>query len=86
MIDRTHMSLRIGGGRSLRLGVQLEIDDDVVRAERGAGTDFEMLGPVVWDVSELRGKRARLRLVDREPRGWGHILVDAVDLFDLPAR
>jgi len=86
MIDRTHMSLRIGGGRSPRLGVQLEIDDDVVRAERGAGTDFEMLGPVVWDVSELRGKRARLRLVDREPRGWGHILVDAVDLFDLPAR
>lgn len=81
-IDRSRLGFRVGGGRSPRLGVELLIDGEVRRSTRGAGRDFEMLGPVVWDVTELMGQRGRLRLVDAEPGGWGHLLVDAIELFD----
>ena len=45
-----------------------------------------MLVPVAWEVAELHGRRARLVIVDDERGGWGHILVDAVELFDVPSR
>lgn len=83
-LDRSHLGLRIGGGRSARLAVELVVDGEVVRESRGAGTNFELLGPTIWDVDAWRGRSARLRVIDDEPGGWGHIMVDAVELFDLP--
>ena len=66
-------------------GARLEVDGQVVRAAPGRGQDIEMLVPVTWDVTDLRSKRARFVIVDDETGGWGHILVDAIELFDVPA-
>ena len=68
----------------MRLGVELVVDSEVVQQRRGAGTNFELLGPHVWDVRRWRGRSARLRVIDDEPAGWGHLMLDAVELFDLP--
>jgi hypothetical protein len=84
-LDRSMLGFRAGGGRSPALRVELEVDGAVVRSSAGVGLDFEALFPVVWDVAELRGRRARLRIVDAESGGWGHILVDDFELFD-PGR
>lgn len=83
-IDRSRLGFRVGGGHSVRLAVELIVDGEVVQQTRGAGTNFEILGPTIWDVSSWRGRSAQLRVIDEEPGGWGHIMVDAVELFDLP--
>ena len=85
IIDRSRLTFRAGGGRSPNLRVELEVDGEIVRSSAGVGADFEALFPIVWDVADLRGRRARLRIVDAEPGGWGHILVDDFELSD-PAR
>ena len=82
VIDRSKLGFRAGGGRSHNLRVELEVGGAIVRSSAGAGLDFEALLPVVWDVTDLRGRRARLRVVDAEPGGWGHILVDDFELFE----
>jgi hypothetical protein len=82
VIDRSHMSFRVGGGNSPRLRVQLHVDGKVVREVRGVGKNFEMMAPFVWDLADLEGQKARLWIIDMEEAGWGHLMVDAVDLFD----
>jgi hypothetical protein len=86
LIDRTHLGFRVGGGKSPLLHVALEVDGRIVRGAQGPGQDIEMLVPKVWDVTNLRSKRARFIIVDEARGGWGHILVDAIELFDLPPR
>ena len=77
-IDATTLHLRIGGGT---------LDDDVEAVlvgpegrtlRRAAGTRSEIMRPVEWDVSELKGTEVRLELRDRSSNGWGHLLVDSV--------
>jgi hypothetical protein len=41
-----------------------------------------MVAPVIWDVRDLEGQSANLWLIDHEGGGWGHLMVDAVELFD----
>jgi hypothetical protein len=81
-IDRSHLGFRVGGGTSEALRVELRVDNRVVRELRGAGRDFEMVAPVIWDVRDLEGQSANLWLIDHEGGGWGHLMVDAVELFD----
>jgi hypothetical protein len=83
LIDRSHLGLRVGGGSSLKLRVELEIEGRTVRAAMGAGSDVDMLVPVVWDVTELESQRARIVIDDDEVGDWGHILVDEIELFDV---
>ncbi|MEO1511184.1 MAG: hypothetical protein AAFU70_03845, partial [Planctomycetota bacterium] len=33
---------------------------------------------VTWDVSEFRGRAARIEIVDSHSGGWGHIVVDQI--------
>ncbi|MCA9624014.1 MAG: hypothetical protein KC731_33555 [Myxococcales bacterium] len=82
VIDRRRLGFRAGGGRSARLHVDLVVDGQPVRRTRHLGQNFEMLGPQIWDVSDLQGKTASLEIVDEEPEGWGHLMVDEVELFD----
>lgn len=82
VIDRSRLGMRIGGGAWPELRVALELDGETVREARGFGREVELLGPVVWDVSELSGREARLVLVDDAPGSWGHLLADEIELFD----
>ncbi|MBI4699717.1 MAG: hypothetical protein HY744_00895 [Deltaproteobacteria bacterium] len=85
-IDRSHLGFRSGGGASPALRVELEVDGRPVLALGGPGRNFEVLLPVAWDVSAWHGHLGRLVLVDDERGGWGHLLLDEVELFDVRSQ
>ncbi|WP_380166413.1 GH32 C-terminal domain-containing protein [Jannaschia sp. R86511] len=82
-VNQDHLSFLVGGGPHVGTAVQLMVDGEVVRSTSGrqSGT----LDWASWDVSALRGRQARLRLVDEVTGGWGHVLVDHVVLGPEPA-
>ncbi|WP_277207404.1 glycoside hydrolase family 32 protein [Isoptericola croceus] len=88
VLDGDHVSMLVGGGRRAdsdlqTLQVQLLVDGEVVR---------HLTGPEVgdlrwrsWDVTDLRDREARLRVVDEATGGWGHLTLDHVVVGDEPA-
>lgn len=75
-LTHDQLALLVGGGSHAQTRVELLVDGQVVR--RVSGRDSEALDWVSWDVSGLKGKRARVRAVDEHTGGWGHILLDHV--------
>jgi len=58
----------------------LIVEGKRVRSAGGRGS--EQLFPVVWDVRELLGRSAQLRLVDEDGNRGGHLLCDLIELYD----
>jgi sucrose-6-phosphate hydrolase SacC (GH32 family) len=84
-ITHGHLSFLIGGGNHAgRTCMNLIVNDAIVRTATGDAA--ERLVWKSWDVRELRGRKARLEIVDRHTGGSGHINVDHVVLPDAPAR
>ena len=84
-IDRSRLGFRAGGGPSKNLRIELVIEGKVVSSLAGPGPGaIEMLTPTTWDVTAWRGATAQLIIRDDEPGEWGHVTVDAFELFDLP--
>ncbi len=80
-ISHSFLAFLIGGGRHPgETGIELLVDGKSVRSATGA--DSGQLRWESWDVSELRGKPARVRIFDRATGGWGHINVDQILLID----
>jgi fructan beta-fructosidase len=80
-IERSFIMFLIGGGKSDQLALQLIVDGRVVRSatgpnDRPGGT--EELSPDAWDVSELLGETAVIRIVDNATGSWGHINIDHI--------
>lgn len=88
VLDGDHVSMLVGGGRrtgdSQTLQVQLLVDGEVVR--HLTGPEAGDLRWRSWDVADLRGREALLRVVDEATGGWGHLTVDHVVVGDEPAR
>lgn len=88
-IDADYLNLLIGGGNHPEADgggatvVQLLVEGQVVRT--ATGRNLEELNWQSWDVSDLRGTSATLRVVDENTSGWGHILLDEVRLSDRAA-
>jgi levanase len=89
VLDGDQVSMLVGGGHrsdddAQTLQVQLLVDGEVVRHQSGpqAG-DLRWRS---WDVADLRGREARLRVVDEATGGWGHLTLDHVVVGDVPAR
>jgi len=77
------MSFLVGGGGDINTErVELVVDDAVARKATGKYT--ETMERVTWDVSDLRGKTARIRLVDEAGGGWGHINFDDLQVEVAP--
>jgi beta-fructofuranosidase/levanase/fructan beta-fructosidase len=75
IIEKAFINFLIGGGNHPgETGVELIVGEEVVRSATGRNT--EALDWVNWDVSDLRGKEARIRIVDQHTGGWGHINAD----------
>jgi hypothetical protein len=71
------MVLLVGGGRDEeRLRVSLLVDGK--RVASATGSDHEVLGRRVWDISHFKGKQGRIEIVDQSVEGWGHIMVDEI--------
>ncbi|MEJ7730049.1 MAG: hypothetical protein WKG00_12615 [Polyangiaceae bacterium] len=80
-IDRSKLSLRLGGGGD-RNRVELRVGGRPVRKASSVFRTQEVLIKVVWDVSDLRGQQAQLVLVDGDAGSWGHLLCDQVVLSE----
>jgi len=52
------------------------VEDKPVRSAEGVNS--ENLTWRTWDVSGLKGRKARIRIVDEATGGWGHISVDQI--------
>jgi fructan beta-fructosidase len=86
VIDRDHVNFLLGGGdRPGVLAVNLLVDGRAVRTASG-GRNLALL-PFGWDVRDLRGREARVEIVDREANVQRRdyiILVDDIRLSDTP--
>ena len=81
-IERPFLSFLIGGGNDReKLTLELLIDGKPVRSATG-GNDrpggSETLVRESWDVADLAGRTATLRVIDAAKGGWGHINVDQI--------
>ncbi len=84
-ITRNYVSLLVGGGNRPQVeGVELLVGEEVVRSATGVNSD--LLNWHSWDVRDLRGQTARLRIFDRSTEAFGYTLVDHILLTDTPRR
>lgn len=81
-VQRRYVKFLVGGGnRPGRTCVQLLVGGEV-QAE-ATGRDDNRLRVASFDTGELRGRRARLRVVDSAAGPWGSIAVDQVVFSDV---
>ncbi|MEU6912351.1 GH32 C-terminal domain-containing protein [Streptomyces olindensis] len=88
-LDKKHINFLIGGGNHpagspAPTVVELVVDGRVVRS--ATGKDTEALNWASWDVSDLAGKKARIKIVDDNTGGWGHLNVDHIVMSDTQAQ
>ena len=85
-IERDFIAFLIGGGGHVgQTCMNLIIDGEVVLSTAGpnkvsGGSEF--LNWESWDVSELKGKKAVIEIVDAASGGWGHVNVDQISQSD----
>ncbi|MFJ4815961.1 GH32 C-terminal domain-containing protein [Streptomyces sp. NPDC088801] len=87
-IDKKHINFLVGGGNHPAgsdnpTAVELLVDGQVVRS--ATGRDAEALNWASWNVGDLAGKKAQIRIVDDNTGGWGHLNVDHIVLSDTQA-
>lgn len=79
-LKRDEIRFLIGGGSSPTTCLNLIVDGTV--AFTASGSDSEELNWKHWDVSKLKGRKARFEIVDRNTGGWGHINLDHLVFCD----
>ncbi|MFW5472830.1 GH32 C-terminal domain-containing protein [Knoellia sp. CPCC 206450] len=84
MVDDIRFSDTAAGPRDTQTTVNLVVDGEVVRSS--TGSDSEALDWASWDLADLQGRSAQIRVVDHSSGGWGHILADQFMLASAPAK
>ncbi|MGG5259094.1 GH32 C-terminal domain-containing protein [Phycicoccus avicenniae] len=84
MVDDIRFSDNAAGPRDTQTTVNLVVGGEVVRS--ATGSDSEALDWASWDLSDLRGRTAQIRIIDHSSGGWGHVLADQFMLASAPAR
>ncbi len=75
-VDQPFASFLMGGGSSPATRVELVLESTGAVVFKASGADFESMQRVVADLSRWRGQGLRIRLVDEEKGGWGHLNFD----------
>ncbi|MFE7929883.1 GH32 C-terminal domain-containing protein [Streptomyces sp. NPDC057456] len=88
-IDKRYVNFLIGGGNHPAdsphpTALELLVDGQVVRS--ATGKDAEALETASWDVHDLAGEKAQIRVVDDNTGGWGHINADQIVMSDTQAQ
>ncbi|WP_435008209.1 GH32 C-terminal domain-containing protein [Tundrisphaera lichenicola] len=87
-IERPFLNFLIGGGKFPgETCLDLLVGGSVVRTATGPNDrpgGSEQLDWASWEVSDLIGKEAVLRVVDHRKGGWGHVSVDQIVQSDRP--
>ena len=88
-IERDYVNFLVGGGGYPgETCVNLVVDGEVVRTATGPNRSpggSEQLAGETWEVADLRGRSARVEIVDLRTGGWGHINADHFVQSDTPA-
>ena len=66
-----------GGNHEHKTCINLIVDDKVARTSTGDNTT--VLKAVYWDVEQLKGKTARIEIIDEVTGRWGHISIDQIE-------
>jgi hypothetical protein len=82
VVDRRHMSLRVGGGWNRGTRVELRVAGRTERTATSIWEYQETMTRFVWDVRPFLGKEAQLWLIDEDAGAWAHLLCDHVVLYD----
>ncbi len=83
IVDNIVFSDVAAGPWSLETTANLIVDGKVVRSttgNNGPGLDWAS-----WDLADLQGKQAQIRLVDTALTDWGHLIADYFVAADQPA-
>ncbi|MBN1590750.1 MAG: hypothetical protein JW888_14650 [Pirellulales bacterium] len=84
-VDKRYLHFLVGGGSQAGgTCVELLVDGKVVQS--AAGKESETLSWTTFDLAKLRGKKARIRIVDRSSANWGHVLADQFVLSNKPIK
>ncbi|MFE6826250.1 GH32 C-terminal domain-containing protein [Streptomyces sp. NPDC057690] len=88
-LDKDYVNFLVGGGNHPTgsdnpTAVELLVDGNVVRST--TGQDREALDWASWDVKDLVGEKAQIKIVDDNSGGWGHTNVDHIMLSDTRAQ
>lgn len=81
-IQKDFINFLLGGGARDDVGIELAIDGQTVRKSRPIFSE-EKLRFMSWDVKDLKGKTAKIRIFDSARGGWGHILADQIEMSDV---
>lgn len=83
VVDADLMGLLVGGGQDAKTTYvalcDAEGDKELLKV---AGSNAEAMTEVVWEVSQFKGKRVYVKIVDKSAGGWGHINVDFIRALD----
>ena len=69
VVDGRLLGFLVAGDASAKLSVELVVEGEPVLRATGSHSSHYFF-PVLWDLRPFRGKRARLRLSDTDPRGF----------------
>lgn len=85
VINHNYISFLIGGGNHPNKAcIRLALDDQILQSSTGENN--ENLKWDSWDVSGLKGKRARIEILDSITGDWGHINIDHIIQVDEPVK
>lgn len=76
-IERNFINFLLGGGKHSEIYVELIVDGKSVYVSRPT-LESETLECLTWNVKTYKGKKAKIRVVDNQKGGWGHILLDEI--------
>lgn len=79
IIERNYINFLLGGGMKDNTFIELIIDGESVCVSHPI-IEKETLNWLSWDVRKYLGKKARINVIDNQSGGWGHILVDQIEM------
>lgn len=82
-IKRDYINFLIGGGVGAEVYIELLIEGKRIFVSRST-EESESLHWLSWDVKQYRGEKATIRIVDNLRGGWGHLLVDHIEMNNIP--
>ncbi len=80
-IQRKYINFLIGGGNHPGTYIELLVNGES-KFRSAPLFPSEQLNVMSWNTAGLKGKKAQIRIVDEQTGGWGHILVDQIEMSD----
>lgn len=84
-IEKDYINFLLGGGNHPNeTAINLLVENKIVRSKTGVNTETMRWNN--WNVSEFKGKKARVEIVDQHTGEFGHINIDHIMVSDKPAQ